>query len=112
MEGIPFPLLEGSHSLPTFFYFHYYKYFIILSFGDEELAILLTPFFKYLSSSPLFSTINEHHRREQRMATIKNTQITIRISELQKKLIEDRAAKAGMNVAEYIRYLISKDIEK
>jgi uncharacterized protein (DUF1778 family) len=41
----------------------------------------------------------------------KTEQITFKISERQKKLIKLQAEKKGMSVAEYVRFVVMRDIE-
>jgi predicted DNA binding CopG/RHH family protein len=43
---------------------------------------------------------------------MKESKINIRVSTDIKKQVEEKAAKLGMAVSEYIRYLILKDLEQ
>lgn len=43
---------------------------------------------------------------------VKNTQITFRISETIKKEIQEAADKRGMNVADFVRYAVMKQVEE
>lgn len=42
----------------------------------------------------------------------KTEKITFRVSEKLKAMILERAIKLNMNVAEYVRYVIMRDLEK
>lgn len=43
---------------------------------------------------------------------MKTEQIIIRVSEVDKKLWSEAAAKRGMSLSEYIRYTINKQLEQ
>jgi len=42
----------------------------------------------------------------------KTAKINFRVSERLRKQVEERAAELGMKISDYIRYLITKDIEE
>ena len=42
----------------------------------------------------------------------KTAKINFRVSEKLRKQVESRAAELGMKISDYIRYLITKDIEE
>ncbi len=39
----------------------------------------------------------------------KNIRLTLRLDENEHKILQDKAKKNNMNIAEYLRYLIEKD---
>lgn len=46
------------------------------------------------------------------LSVTKTTDITFRLTEKQKNAISERAQQKGMNVSEYLRFLILKDLEE
>ena len=42
----------------------------------------------------------------------KENGIRVRVTENEKKIVTERAAELGMNVSDYLRTLINKDLEK
>jgi predicted DNA binding CopG/RHH family protein len=43
---------------------------------------------------------------------MKEKQINIRITEDVKKRLESKSSKFGMNVSQYVRYIVMKDLEE